>query len=468
MSDKYDTPAVAQAGGQSISRPNRARKNYDGLNPLNQSEMPPLFGLNWAGKAQAILDGYSQPKQTLSEDRARSIGWSWTKNMFIEGDNLEALKLLLPTHAAGVKLIYIDPPYNTGNEYTYDDRYRSSERFDSSEIAVDGPVSRRLMKNRERLAQLHSDWLNMMYPRLVLAHALLKPDGIIFISIDENEVHNLRHLLDEIFGPEQYVGNFIWRSRMSISNDRPISANHTHTLVYAKQLDRLSMRGDPLDEAAYRNCDDDPRGPWKLVPLDANKPGGDTSYGILNPNNGQTYYPPNGRSWAVNSARFDALLSDGRIKFGVRGLSAPKRKLYLRERQNRGDTKTPSSLLLDAGTTQSGTTELMALFDGKKVFDYPKPTSLLRRLIRYGADPAEPNVVLDFFAGSGSLAQACANLDRLDLRYICIQEPTLIDPSRKSGRNAHELGLKTISDLCLERIKRSCSESGVRVYKLTD
>ncbi|MBV70374.1 MAG: site-specific DNA-methyltransferase [Myxococcales bacterium] len=466
MSDKSNRHRPAHSAGRTVSESRQDTQRKGDVNSLNDPEKIMGFGLNWPGKAQAIEAGYTEPKRRLVEDRARSIGWSWTKNMFIEGDNLEALKLLLPTHAERIKIIYIDPPYNTGNAYTYNDRFRCVVDLDPSAHDEPNPGIRRSVKNRKRLARLHSDWLSMMYPRLVLAHALLKPDGVIFISIDENEIHNLRHLLDEIFGPEQYVGNLVWQSRTSISNDRPISANHTHTLVYAKQFERLTMRGEPLDEGAYRNCDDDPRGPWKLVPLDANKPGGDTSYGIVNPNNGQTYYPPNGRSWAVNSARFDELMSDGRIKFGLRGLSAPKRKLYLQERQRRGDTKTPSSLLLNAGTTQSGTAELMALFEGKKVFDYPKPTTLIERLIHYGADPAEPCVVLDFFAGSGSLAQACSNIDSLDLQYICVQAPTVIDPTRQSGRNARSFGLHTISELCLERITRSCSTSGVRVYTL--
>ncbi len=460
LSDDSDTPVNSPCCGSEMTDGQESETGHFG-----ETES---FGLSWSGKARAVRNAYSQPRQMLLEDRRRSIGWEWTKNMFIEGDNLEALKLLAASYTERVKVIYIDPPYNTGNAYTYNDRYRRGSEHESSSQKRAEFDNERLVRIRQRLSRLHSDWLNMMYPRLVLARTLLRSDGVIFISIDENEVHNLRHLLDEIFGPEQFIGNFIWQSRTSISNDRPISANHNHTLVYAKCAEQVTMRGDPLNESDYKNGDSDPRGPWKLVPLDANKPGGDTNYGITNPNNGKVYYPPNGRSWAVNSSRLEELVLDGRIKFGLRGQSAPKRKLYLRERQQRGDTKTPSSLVLNAGTTKSGTTELMALFDGKKVFDYPKPTTFLERLIHYGCDPSDHNIVLDFFAGSGSLAHACCNIAEPSVSYICIQDSTPIDSARKSGRNASDLGLDTISKLCLERIARSCAEFGVRVYTLAD
>ena len=228
----------------------------------------------------------------------------------------------------------------------------------------------------------------------------------------------------------------------------------------------MVMRGDPIEQSQYKNPDNDPRGPWKPVPLDANKPGGDTQYGIENPETGQVFYPPNGRSWAVNSKRYAELLHDGRIAFGRSGKAAPKRKLFLRERLARGDQKTPSSILLDAGTTKSGTQELMTLFGGKKVFDYPKPTRLLEKLIRYGTSADGENIVLDFFAGSGSVAHAVNQLAQPGMSFICIQAPAPIDTNRPSGRNARLFGLETISALCLERILRSSPKGGVRVYRI--
>ena len=201
----------------------------------------------------------------------------------------------------------------------------------------------------------------MMYSRLMLARNLLADDGVIFISIDENEAANLKKLSDEIFGTQNFVSNIIWQSRTSISNDYEVSLNHNQTLIYAKNRDSLIFAGDPLDPNDYINPDNDPRGPWKLVPLDANHAGGNTIYPIINPNTNIAYYPPNGRIWAYNKNTMDKLMADGRIKFGLNDNSSPKRKLFYNERLAKGDTQTPSSLLMNAGTTRDGTEEIMEL-----------------------------------------------------------------------------------------------------------
>ncbi|MGC6415756.1 MAG: site-specific DNA-methyltransferase [Bradymonadia bacterium] len=451
------------SGSRRIGAAATIRTGYDASNCREASL--PFLELSWLGKDAARAQVDEPSPCALIADEARSHRWSATQNVFIEGDNLDGLKLLQAEYSARIKMIYIDPPYNTGNEFTYSDNFRTTPE-QSERTSPGSDVVQAAQTHRLQSGHLHAAWLNMMYPRLVLAAQLLRVDGLIFISIGDQEVHNLRHLLDEIFGPTNFVTNFVWRSRTSISNDQPVSANHTHTIVYAKDKRHMVMRGDLLDQSEYKNPDDDPRGPWKPVPLDANKPGGDTQYGIENPETGQVFYPPNGRSWAVNSQRYAELADDGRIAFGLSGRAAPKRKLFLRERLARGDQKTPSSLLLEAGTNKSGTQELMAIFDGKKVFDYPKPTRLLETLIRYGTSGDGENIVLDFFAGSGSVAHAVNHLAQPGTSFICIQAPAPIDKSRPSGRNALVFGLETISALCLERIRRSSPDAGVRVYRI--
>ena len=377
-------------------------------------------------------------------------------------------------------MIYIDPPYNTGKEFIYPDK--CSDTLDTY-LKYTGQVDDEGMKfssNTEVGGRKHTNWINMMYPRLKLARSLLQDNGVIFISIDENEQDNLKKLCDEIYGEENFVANIIWQSRTSISNDQEVSLNHNHTLVYSKVRERLLFYGEPLNSEEYSNPDDDPRGPWKLVPIDANKPGGDTLYPIINPKTEKEYIPPNGRSWSMNSKDYQKLFEDNRIKFGMNDDSAPKKKLFLKERELKGDTKTPSSLLLDAGTTKSGTTELMELFDGKKIFDYPKPSSFIQRLVNYGCSKSDENIVLDFFSGSCPTAQAVLkSVCKTELRasYIMVQLPETVDETKPFGKVATSLGFSTIAEIGKERIRRAASQlrddgyesfdGGFKVFKLS-
>ena len=286
-----------------------------------------------------------------------------------------------------------------------------------------------MFTNAESNGRFHTDWLNMIYPRLKVARDLLTDDGVIFISIDDNEVENLRKVCDEVFGERNFVGNIIWQSRTSISNDDEISTNHNHTIIYSKKREELKFGGEDIDESDYINPDNDPRGPWKLVPIDANHVGGDTNYPIRNPKTGVDYYPPNGRIWCYNKATLENLMKDNRIKFGITDESSPKRKLFLYERKAKGDSKTPSSLLLDAGTTKSGTTEIMSLFDNKKVFDYPKPTTLIMRLMQYGY-LRDNDIIMDFFSGSGTTAHATWMYEinrKIKAKFILVQLPEDLD-----------------------------------------
>ncbi len=399
------------------------------------------YQFTWPDKKQAILTANAPINKTLRPCREESVNFDSTENLYIEGDNLEVLKLLQETYLSKIKMIYIDPPYNTGNDFVYEDDFAQDAAdyiANSGQTDEDG---NRLVANTESNGRFHTDWLNMMYPRLKLARDLLSDDGVIFISIDDKEEENLHKLCNEIFGESNFVGNIIWQSRTSISNDDEISTNHNHTFVYSKNRELLIFGGEDIDSDEYINPDNDPRGPWKLVPIDANHVGGDTLYPIKNPKTGIEYLPPNGRCWCYNPQTMKELMDDGRIKFGLTDDSSPKRKLFLNERLEKGDVKTPSSLLLDAGTTKTGTTEIMNLFDGEKVFDYPKPTTLILRLLKYGL-LKENDIFMDFFSGSSSSAQALYNynyLKKTKCKFIMVQIPENFDETIKTaGINARK------------------------------
>lgn len=356
------------------------------------------YGLVWEDHAEDVEEQLRTQLPVLSEVKDKLIisppsegSGEVVNHILIEGDNLHALTALTYTHEGKVDVIYIDPPYNTGNkDFVYNDSFVDSE---------DG--------------YRHSKWLSFMHKRLKIAKRLLSDRGVIFISIDDNEQANLKLLCDEVFGEKNYMGNIIWQSRTSISNDDYISTNHNHTHIYARDINSVFFDGEPLSQKDYINPDNDPRGPWKLVPIDANHPGGDTLYGIINPKTGVEYFPPNNRIWAFNRETFQSLLDDGRIKFGLKDDSAPKKKLFYNERVAKGDTKTPSSILLDAKTTKDGTNELIDIL-GKKVFDYPKPTDFVRRLLMYCAKRQPKALILDFFAGSGTTLHATMQLNAED------------------------------------------------------
>lgn len=412
------------------------------------------YEFTWVGKKAAIVETNKPIRKTLRPYPEESVNWGQTKNMYIEGDNLEALKLLQESYLGAVKMIYIDPPYNTGNDFIYRDSFSvDNETYEAESGSVD-EEGNRLFRNTDTNGRFHSDWCSMIYSRLILARNLLSDDGVIFISIDEKESANLRKICDEVFGESNFVSNIIWQSRTSISNDYEVSLNHNHTLIYSKRRESLVFGGEPIDSEDYVNPDNDPRGPWKLVPIDANHAGGDTVYPVRNPKTGVDYYPPNGRIWCYNREGMQKLLDDGRIKFGLNDDSAPKRKLYLNERIEKGDKKTPSSILLDAGTTKDGTTEIMRLFDGEKVFDYPKPVELIKRLIRYGAPFG--GIVMDFFSGSGTTAQAVMEYARdnnVNLHYILVQLPEDLDESYQMANTASKKALQNAIDL-LDKMKK--------------
>ena len=352
------------------------------------------YGIVWEDSPEDVEENLRVNVPVLVEDKDRAIisnADNAPNHILIEGDNLEALTALSYTHEGKIDVIYIDPPYNTGNkDFVYNDSFVDTE---------DG--------------YRHSKWLSFMEKRLKIAKKLMAESSVIFMSIDENEAANLKLLSDEIWGQKNYMGNIIWQSRTSISNDDFISTNHNQTLIYAKNIDSVIFDGERLSVSDYINPDNDPRGPWKLVPIDANHPGGDTIYGITNPKTGVEYYPPKNRIWAFNRESMQKLIDDGRIKFGINDDSSPKKKLYYQERIERGDTKTPSSILLDAKTTKDGTNELIEILGSKK-FDYPKPKEFVRRLLMYASKRRKNSIVFDFFAGSGTTLHATMQLNAED------------------------------------------------------
>ena len=399
------------------------------------------YQFTWPDKRAAVRLANTPTTMTLRPCREDSVDFDNTQNLYIEGDNLDVLKVLRETYLGKVKMIYIDPPYNTGNDFVYNDDFtqgkddfeQSSGLFDEEGNQTIDPMQR----NTESNGRFHTDWLNMIYPRLKVARDLLAEDGVMFISLDDKEVANLCKICTEIFGERNFVGNIIWQSRTSISNDDEISTNHNHTLVYSKNREKLTFGGDDIDVSEYVNPDNDPRGPWKLVPIDANHVGGDTNYPIRNPKTGIDYYPPNGRIWCYNKQTLESLMADGRIKFGLSDDSSPKRKLFLNERKAKGDSKTPSSILLDAGTTKSGTSEIMSLFDNEKVFDYPKPTTLITRLMKYGY-LNDNDVIMDFFSGSGTTAHATFSYndeEKKNVKFILVQMPEDLDRNLLTAAN---------------------------------
>ena len=428
--------------------------NFDKLREILGEEIDDTierYNFTWKGKHETTKIALTPSEGTLRPDKESSKNWDNTENLYIEGDNLEVLKLLQKSYYGKIRLIYLDPPYNTGNDFIYNDDFTDNLK-NYLELDENGF---NISSNPETSGRYHTNWLNMIYPRLKLARTLLSENGLIIISIDEKEVENLKKICNEIFGEYNLLSNIIWQSRTSISNDQAVSLNHNHTLIYCKNIEKCEYGGEPLDIKDYDNPDNDIRGPWKLVPIDANKAGGNTRYPIINPKTKKEYYPPNNRIWAYNPEEYMRLFNDGRIKFGKNDDSSPKKKIYYYERIEKGDRKTPSSILTNAGTTKNGTTEIMKLFNNKKVFNYPKPSTLIMKLINYGMlNFNENDIVMDFFSGSATTADAVMkkNLESQGhLKFIMIQIP---EPC-SSKTIAFEEGYSNICELGEERIRRA-------------
>ncbi len=410
------------------------------------------YRLDWPGKRKALALANAPIAKTLRPDREESVNFETTQNLFIEGDNLDGLKLLQEIYLGRVKMIYIDPPYNTGKDVIYKDTFAESrERY----LARSHQINRageRLVTNPDSNGRFHSDWLSMMYPRLRLAKNLLRDDGVMFMSIDDGEVHSLRKVADEIFGPDNFVANIIWEKKYAPSNDAKwFSDNHDHILLYAKNKPLWRPRPLPRtakQNARYQNRDKDPRGSWMSDNLSVKTYSAAYDYPITTPS-GRVVNPPSGQCWRYSKQRLEELIADNRIWFGA---NVPRVKRFLSEVK---DGVVPLTIWKygEVGHNQIGRQELNRLFDNRAYFDGPKPVSLLERIV-YLSDAKEQDVILDFFAGSATTAHAVMQSNAKDggnRRFIMVQLPEETDEKSE----ARKAGFETIAGISKERVCRA-------------
>ena len=416
------------------------------------------YQLTWPGKKQAIVNANAPIDKTLRPVKEESVDWDRTQNLYIEGDNLEVLKLLQESYLNKVKCIYIDPPYNTGNDFIYKDDFRASAKEYLAESGQADEEGNRLVPNPATYGRFHSDWITMMYARLKVARNLLSPDGVIFISIDDYEAHNMRKLCDEIFGPGNFVATIVWQRAFSPKNDSKFfSTNHDYILVYARSIDRFNIRKLPRTEASnsrYKNPDNDPRGPWMSDNMTVKTFTENYYYPITTPS-GKVIYPTKGRCWFTSRENMQKLIDDNRVWFGENGDNTPRLKRFLSEVQ---DGMVPLTVWLhdEVGHNQEGRQELKRLFDDNAYFDGPKPTRLLKKLIRI-ANCRPGDIIVDFFSGSATVADAVMQLNAEDgggRRYILVQLQEAVD--EKS--DAFKAGYRTICDIGKERIRRAAGK----------
>lgn len=413
------------------------------------------YSFSWKGKADSLRLAQKRSTGTLRPCKEESKNWDTTENLYIEGDNLEVLKLLQSSYLNSIKMIYIDPPYNTGNDFVYTDDFADG-------IARYKEVTGQATKsNPETAGRYHTNWLNMMYPRLKLARNLLTDDGVIFISIDDNEQANLKKLCDEVFGEDNCVAIVPWQSRASIQNDTDFSVNHEYIIIYSrkrrtenrrlkeanyntwKNRDSFVVRPLPLDKSKFSNPDNDPRGKWKADPFDAPGVRENLSYEIVNSKTGQSYYPPKGRHWRMEKESYLKNLADDRIVFGASGDARPQLKVFYEEKKEFGSIENSWFSADRIGTTTEGTKEVMDLFDGEDIFDMPKPVSLLSKLL-YLSNIDKNSIILDFFSGSSTTAHAVMQLNAEDAgkrKYIMVQFPEDLQKKydKASGNEKKEL-----------------------------
>lgn len=416
------------------------------------------YQFTWPGKREAIRIANTPSNMTLRPDKESSVDFDNTGNLYIEGDNLEVLKLLREDYLGKVKMIYIDPPYNTGNDFVYEDDFSQTAgefRDKSGMFDEDGNmILQNYEVNSESNGRFHTDWLNMIYPRLKVAKDLLTEDGVIFISIDDNEVENLRKVCDEVFGERNFIAQLIWERAYSPKNDaRFISNSHDYVIMFAKNIDNFVIgRLERTDEAnaRYQNPDNDPRGVWKPSDLSVKTYNAECDYPITTPT-GRIIEPPAGRCWRLSKKAFFERLQDNRIWFGSDGNSVPCIKRFLTELKFDGMAPTSILFYKEVGHSQEGAKEVVSLFGDKGVFDGPKPVRLLQRLITL-ANLKDDSIVLDFFSGSATTAHALmkTNFEKgTDRKFILVQLPEAVSDKKKGQ------GYSTICEIGKERIRRA-------------
>ena len=412
------------------------------------------YQFTWPDKKKAILLANSPINATLRPCREESVDFDNTSNLYIEGDNLDVLKCLKETYLHKVKMIYIDPPYNTGNDFVYEDDFSEST---SEYLANSGQFDeqgRRLMTNTESNGRFHTDWLNMIYPRLKVARDLLTEDGVIFISIDDHEQDNLKRICCELFGERNFIAQLVWERAYSPKNDaRFISNSHDYILMFAKNIDcfvigRLARTEEA--NARYQNPDNDSRGVWKPSDMSVKTYNSECDYPITTPS-GRIIEPPAGRCWRLSKKAFFERLQDNRIWFGNDGNSVPCIKRFLTELKYDGMAPTSILFYKDVGHSQEGAQEVVSLFGDKGVFDGPKPVRLMERLITL-ANLKDDSIILDFFSGSASTAHALMKMNKekeSHCRFVLVQIPEVISEKKKAQ------GYKNICEIGKERIRRA-------------
>lgn len=444
------------------------------------------YGLNWHGKRKARQMALTPSTGTLRPAPDESVDWDTTQNLMIEGDNLEVLKLLQKSYAGKVKLIYIDPPYNTGNDFVYPDSFKDNIR-NYLELTDQSQDGKKITSNTDASGRFHTDWLNMIYPRLRLARNLLTESGLIFISIGDAEVANLRSACDEIFGSENFVASVIWQKKYGPKSDaKHFSESHDFVIVYAKSIDNANIVRLPKSDKQndrYVNQDNDPRGPWKAGDVLRNEPREYAIFPVKLPSGREVLPPPN-TSWRYTREKFAELIADNRIWFGKDGDSRPAYKRFLSEVS---DSIPAETIWMhgDAGHNDAAKKELRALFDEQAPFDTPKPVKLLERILSVGTEAGSSDLVLDFFAGSGTTAHAVFKLNSEDggqRRFILVQLPEPLDLNSKeqsaSAAFCDSINRpRHIAEITKERIRRAGSiirsenpliagDFGFRVFRL--
>lgn len=460
--------------------------NFEVLKQMLSNEVidsDEVYEFTWVGKKAAILEANKPIRKTLRPCIEQSVEWNNTENLYIEGDNLEVLKLLQESYLGRVDVIYIDPPYNTGNDFIYNDDFKlSSEEYSEVSNELD-EAGNKLFKNTDSNGRFHSDWCSMIYSRLLLSRNLLSANGVIFISIDDNEQENLKKICDEVFGEDNFLAQIIWeRAYAPINLKKHFSRSHDYILCYAKNESLAINNGIKRSEEAdnrYSNPDNDLRGDWKADNFSVGPAVESNIYPITTPS-GRTVEPPAGRSWLVSEKVFFEKVKDNRIWFGTDGNSVPSMKRFLNELKKIGITPMTIWKYKEVGHSQDASKALKELFDDRKIFDYPKPVNLIKRCIELYSK--KDSVILDFFSGSATTAHAVMQLNAEDgghRKYIMVQLAEKTDENSDSCKS----GFKNICEIGQERIRRASKkiveasngnldvnnfDTGFRVFKLDD
>ena len=412
------------------------------------------YQFTWPDKRNAIRLANAPTTDTLRPCREESVDFDNTQNLYIEGDNLQVLKLLRENYLCKVKMIYIDPPYNTGNDFVYNDDFSQSAGEYMHNSGQEDEEGNRLVTNTESNGRFHTDWLNMIYPRLKVAKDLLSEDGVIFISMDDNEIKNLKNICDEIYGESNFIAQVVWeRAYSPVNLKKHFSESHDYILCYAKQIDNAICNGLPKTAEAldrYKNPDNDPRGPWKSADATVGPVVNDKLYPVTLPS-GRVVYPSSGRCWLYTKSRFQEMVADNRVWFGSDGNSVPAIKKFASEVRQ---TMTPMTIwkYTEVGHSQEAAQNLKKLFENHDYFDYPKPVELIKRCITLYS--SKESIIIDFFSGSATTAHAVMQLNAEDggnRKFIMVQLPEATDEKSE----AYKAGYKNICEIGKERIRRA-------------